>query len=262
MYDTIVGYGLNIVTTLAILFIGFWTAKLARNMSGAILEKRQLDPMLSSFIGTFLYAVIMIFVVIAALANLGVQTASLIAVVGAAGLAIGLSLQNTLSNFASGIMIIALRPFKVGDYVEAGPNAGIVEEIQLFYSKMRSPDNKEVIIPNSQITGSTIINYSARDERRVDMVFGVGYDSDLDKVRKIFKELLEADQRVLPEPQPVIVVGELADSSIDFWVRPWVKTADMWAFRWDFTEAVKKRFDQEGVNIPFPQRDVHLFQAA
>lgn len=262
MYDTIIGYGMNIVTTLVILFLGFWVAKFARNLSGTIMEKRQFDPMLSSFIGTFMYAVILVFVVIAALANLGVQTASLIAVVGAAGLAIGLSLQGTLSNFASGIMIIALRPFKVGDYIEAGPNAGIVEEIQLFYSKMRSPDNKEVIIPNSQITGSTIINYSARDERRVDLVFGVAYDSDLDTVRRILKDLLAVDERVLPEPEPVIVVGELADSSINFWVRPWVKTADMWAFRWDFVEAVKKRFDQEGINIPFPQRDVHLHQAA
>jgi small conductance mechanosensitive channel len=262
MYDTILGYGLNIAAALVILLIGFWAAKFARNLSGTVMERRQVDPILSSFFSTFLYTAILVLVVIAALANVGVQTASLIVVVGAAGLAIGLSLQGTLSNFASGIMIIALRQFKVGDYIEAGPNAGIVEEIHLFYSRLRSPDNKEVIIPNAQITGSTIINHSARAERRVDMVFGVAYDSDLDDVRRIFRELIEADERVLPEPEPVIVVGELADSSINFWVRPWVKTADLWAFKWDFTEAVKKRFDQEGINIPFPQNDVHLFQAA
>ena len=264
MQETIIHYamtyGLNILAALLILLIGLWAARVVRRMAQKIMDKRNIDPLITTFTGTVLHVLLVLFVVIAAISKLGVQTTSLIAVVGAAGLAVGLALQGSLSNLASGVIIITLRPFKVGDYVEAGTNAGIVESIQLFYTKLRSPDNKELMIPNSAITSSTIINYNARNERRCDMVFGVSYDADLDKTRRIIQEMLDKDERVLDDPAPVIVIGELADSSVNFWVRPWVKTDDFWAFKWEFTEALKKRFDEDGINIPFPQRDLHIHQ--
>lgn len=253
-------YGLNILAAILILLIGLWVAKLVRRMAQKLMDKRSIDPLITTFVGTVLYVLLVLFVVIAAISKLGVQTTSLIAVLGAAGLAVGLALQGSLSNLASGVIIITLRPFKVGDYVEAGSNAGIVESIQLFYTRMRSPDNKELMIPNSAITSSTIINYNARPERRCDMVFGISYDADLDKTRRIIQEMLDKDERVLDDPAPVIVIGELADSSINLWVRPWVKTDDYWAFKWEYTEALKKRFDEEGITIPFPQRDLHVYQ--
>ncbi|MDZ7736506.1 MAG: mechanosensitive ion channel [Gammaproteobacteria bacterium] len=253
-------YGLNILAAVVILLIGLWAARLVRHMTHKVMDKRSIDPLIISFVSTVLHVLLVAFVLIAAISKLGVQTTSLIAVLGAAGLAVALALQSSLSNIASGVIIITLRPFKVGDYVEAGANAGIIESIQLFYTKMRSPDNKELMIPNSSITSSVIVNYNARSERRCDMVFGVTYDADLDKTRRILQELLNQDERVLADPAPVIVVGELAESSINLWVRPWVKTGDFWDFKWDFTETVKKRFDAEGIAIPFPQRDVHMYQ--
>jgi len=264
MQETIMNYlttyGLNVLAAILILLIGLWVARIVRKVAEKIMNKRSIDPLLTSFVSTVLHVLLVLFVVIAAISKLGVQTTSLIAVLGAAGLAVGLALQGSLSNLASGVIIIALRPFKVGDYVEAGVNAGIIENIQLFYTKMRTPDNRELLIPNSSITSSTVINYNARSERRCDMVFGVSYDTDLDKTRKILQELLDKDERVLADPAPMIVIGELADSSINLWVRPWVRTDDYWAFKWDYTEAVKKRFDEEGIGIPFPQRDIHVYQ--
>lgn len=253
-------YGFSILAAILILIFGLWAAKLVRRMAQKLMDKRNVDPLISSFICTVLHVLLVLFVVIASISKLGVQTTSLIAVLGAAGLAVGLALQGSLSNLASGVIIISLRPFKVGDYVEIGSNAGMIENIQLFYTKMRSPDNKEIMLPNSTITSSAITNYNARSERRCDMVYGVTYDADLDKVRRIIQELLDKDERVLEEPAPMIVLGELSDSSINFWVRPWVKTEDFWSFKWDYTEALKKRFDEEGITIPFPQRDVHVYQ--
>lgn len=252
-------YGPRIIAAILILLIGLWVCRLLRRLTERVMEKRHIDPLIANFVGTVVYVLLILVVVIAAISKLGVQTTSLIAVLGAAGLAIGLALQGSLSNLASGVIIISLRPFKVGDYVEAGSNAGIIEGIHLFYTRMRSPDNKEIMIPNSTITSSAIVNYSARPERRCDMVFGVSYEADLDKARRIIQELLDRDERVLKDPAPVIVLGELADSSVNFWVRPWVKTDDLWNFKWDYTEAVKKRFDEEGIVIPFPQRDVHYY---
>lgn len=253
------GYGAKILAAVLILVVGLWLIKRLRNIAENIMEKRNIDPLITSFVGTVIHVLMFLFVVIAALSNLGIQTASLIAVLGAAGLAVGFALQGSLSNLAAGVIIITLRPFKVGDFIEAGSDSGIVEGIQLFYTKMRSPDNKEVTVPNSKMTSNSIINYSARPERRCDMVFGVSYDADLEKTRNIIKDLLDKDERVLPDPAPMIVLGELADSSVNFWVRPWVNTPDFWQFKWDFTEAVKKRFDEAGIGIPFPQRDVHVY---
>lgn len=253
-------YGVNILAAVVILLIGLWAARLVRHIIHKVMDKRSIDPLIISFVSTVLHVLLVAFVLIAAISKLGVQTTSLIAVLGAAGLAVALALQSSLSNIASGVIIITLRPFKVGDYVEAGSSAGIIESIQLFYTRMRSPDNKELMIPNSEITSSVITNYNARSERRCDMVFGVSYDADLDKTRRIIQELLDQDERVLDDPAPVIVIGELTDSSVNFWVRPWVKTEDLWDFKWEYTEAVKKRFDREGIIIPFPQRDVHMYQ--
>jgi small conductance mechanosensitive channel len=200
----------------------------------------------------------MAFVIMAALEKLGVETTSFAAIIAAAGLAIGLSLQGTLGNFASGIMLIMFRPFKVGDFVEAGGVAGVVEEIQIFSTKMKSGDNKEIIVPNGQIVGSTITNYSAKETRRIDLVIGVGYDDDLKKVRSVLEDILGKEARVLPDPAPTIGLLELGDSSVNFAVRPWVKTGDYWPTLFDLQEAIKIRFDHEGISIPYPQRDVHL----
>lgn len=252
----------NIVIAAVILFAGIWLAKQARKYINLVMEKRNVDALLASFLCNIAYVIIIAFIVIAALGQLGFQTTSFIAILGAAGLAIGLSLQSSLSNFASGVMIIAFRPFKVGDFIEAGGVSGVVEGIQIFSTQMRTGDNKAVIVPNSNITVGNITNYSAKDQRRVDMVFGIGYDDDIKKVKEVLQEIVNADERILKDPEPVIAVSELADSSVNLVVRPWVNTDDYWAVKSDFIEAVKLRFDKEGISIPYPQQEVHMHQIA
>ena len=248
----------NIVIAAAILFGGIWVAKQLKKYIVLLMERRNLDALLASFTANIAYVAMVAFVIIAALGQLGIQTTSFVAIIGAAGLAIGLSLQGSLANFASGVMIIAFRPFKVGDFIEAGGVAGVVEGIQIFSTQMRTGDNKEIIIPNSNITGGNITNYSARDTRRVDMVFGIGYDDDIKKAKDILLELVESDERILKDPEPLVAVSELADSSVNFVVRPWVESGDFWPVKFDYTEAVKLRFDKEGISIPYPQQDVHI----
>lgn len=253
-------FGLNLVTAIAIFVIGRWVAKAMSRGLRRVLQSQQVDKILESFVSNIVYWLLMAFVIIAAITKLGVQTASFIAVVGAAGLAIGLAMQGALSNFAAGVLIVMFRHYKVGDYIDAGGVGGSVLAVHILTTTLKTPDNKTIIIPNSQIMDGIITNYSANDTRRVDLVIGVGYDDDLDKVRSVLKDILDKDERVLPEPAPVIVVGELADSSVNFNVRPWVKTSDYWGLYWDTLETVKKRFDEEGISIPFPQRDVHVHQ--
>lgn len=245
-----------------ILFAGWKIAGFLRSSIFSILERKNIDAMLVSFIGNVAYIAMLLFVIVAALSQLGVQTTSIVAMIGAAGLAIGLSLQSSLSNFASGMMIIFFRPFKTGDFIEAGGTSGIVEGIQMFSTQLRSADNKAIFIPNSSITGGNIINYSAKGERRVDLVFGISYEDDIKKVKSILKELLDQDARVLKDPEPVIAVSELADYSVNILVRPWVRTDDYWDVYWDLMEAVKLRFDQEGISIPYPQRNIFVHQVA
>ncbi len=252
-------FGLNLVTAIAIFVIGRWVAKAMSRGLRRVLQSQQVDKILESFVSNIVYWLLMAFVIIAAITKLGVQTASFIAVVGAAGLAIGLAMQGALSNFAAGVLIVMFRHYKVGDYIDAGGVGGSVLAVHILTTTLKTPDNKTIIIPNSQIMDGIITNYSANDTRRVDLVIGVGYDDDLDKVRSVLKDILDKDERVLPEPAPVIVVGELADSSVNFNVRPWVKTSDYWGLYWDTLETVKKRFDEEGISIPFPQRDVHVY---
>ena len=258
MSESIMSLVINIVIAAAILFGGIWLAKQLKKYIVVLMERRNVDALLASFMSNIAYVALVAFVIIAALSQLGIQTTSFIAIIGAAGLAIALSLQNSLSNFASGVMIIAFRPFKVGDFIEAGGISGVVEGIQIFSTQMRTGDNKAIIVPNSNITGGNITNYSTKDTRRVDMVFGIGYNDDLKKAKELLMELVQSDKRILKEPEPLVAVSELADSSVNFIVRPWTKKEDYSAVKFDFTEAVKLRFDEEGISIPYPQQDVHL----
>jgi small conductance mechanosensitive channel len=258
--DLMATFGLKLAAAIAILVVGRWVAKAITKLARRAMEKTKLDTMLARFVGNLIYVALMTFVVLAAINQLGVQTTSFIAVIGAAGLAIGLALQGSLANFAAGVLIIVFRPYKVGDYIEGGGVAGTVEEVQIFTTVLKTPDNKTIIVPNGQIMGGTITNYSARPERRVDLVVGVGYDADLDKTRQVLTDVLSQDQRVLQEPAPLIGVVELADSSVNFVVRPWVKNADYWPVYFDLNERIKKRFDAEDITIPFPQRDVHIYE--
>jgi len=258
--ELVAQFGLKVVAAIAIFFIGKWIARRLGNVVTRLLEKGTGDPMLTRFIGNLVYFGLLTFVILAAVAQVGVQTTSFIAVLGAAGFAVGLALQGSLGNFAAGVLLLTFRPFRTGDFIEGAGIAGIVEEVQIFTTKLRTGDNKTIIIPNGQLTSGTITNYSAKDERRVDLVYGVGYGDDLDKVKAVIAEELDKDERILKEPAPVIGVLALADSSVNFAVRPWVKSADYWPVLFDLNERIKKRFDAEGISIPFPQRDVHIVE--
>lgn len=253
-------YGLKIIAAILIFIIGRWLAKMIKNLIVKVMKKAEVDATLTSFVGHLTYVALLTIVVIAALNQMGVQTTSFVAIIGAAGLAVGLALQGSLSNFAAGVLMILFRPFKVGDYIEAGGTAGTVEEIQIFSTILITPDNKVIIVPNAKITGDNIVNYSAKDTRRMDLVFGVGYGDDLQRVKDILQNILQNDQRVLKVPESMVGVLELADSSVNFAVRPWVKSEDYWPLFFDLKETIKKRFDAEGISIPFPQQDVHLYE--
>ncbi len=252
----------NIVVALIIFYGGRWIVGLAVGALRKVMQRQEVDKTLETFVCNLLRMALLVVVIIAAISALGIQTASFIAIFGAAGLAVGLALQGSLSNFAAGVLIVLFRPYKVGDFVEAAGIAGVVEQVQILTTIMKTGDNKQIIVPNSQIMDSIITNYSANDTRRVDMVVGVSYDDDLDKVRKTIEELVAAEDRILGEPACTIAVSELADSSVNFVVRPWVKTSDYWGVMFDLTEAIKKRFDQDGISFPFPQQDVHLYNAS
>ncbi len=250
----------QILAAVAILIVGRWIAKAVRGGVKKVLLKRNVDETLVLFTSNVLYVLVMTFVILAALGVLQVPTTGPIALLGAAGLAVGFALQGSLANLAAGILMIIFRPLKVGDFVETAGVKGVVKEVSIFTTKLLTPDNKAVIIPNGKVTGDNIVNYSATGTRRVDLVVGVSYVDDLDKVRQVTKSVLAADERILKEPEPTIAVLELGDSSVNFAVRPWVNTADYWDVYFDTLENLKKRFDAEGISIPFPQRDVHLYE--
>jgi small conductance mechanosensitive channel len=254
----VVPWGINFGLALVIFIAGRWISGLLGKVLKRVLERTKLDQMLVRFILSIVSVLLTLVVVVASLGQLGVDTTSLIALVGAAGLAIGLALQDSLKNFAAGVLLIFFRPFKEGDFVEVAGVSGIAESITIFSTVMRTGDNREVIVPNGAIYSDTITNYNRRPTRRVDMVFGISYDDDLRKAKAILMEIVKADPRVLPEPEPVVAVGALADSSVNFIVRPWVNTPDYWPTFWDITEKVKLRFDEEGISIPYPQMDVHV----
>lgn len=255
-------YGLQIIGAIATLIIGIWIAKVLSKSLGKFLDKRDVDQTLIKFTVSIAKVALVTFVIISAAAQIGIQTASFIAVIGAAGLAIGFALQGSLSNLAAGVMLIIFKPIKVGDYIEGGGAAGSVESVGIFITTLNTPDNKAVYIPNSMLTSGNITNYSANDTRRVDMVFGIGYSDDIDKAKNVIQSVLDSDSRVLKDPAPQVVVSALADSSVNFNVRPWVNKTDYWGVYFDVTEQVKKKFDEQNISIPFPQRDVHLFQAS
>lgn len=256
--EYIIPWGINIVTALLVFIVGRLVVSVIMALFKRVLGRTRMDQMLVEFLASILSALLLLFVIVASLDQLGVDTSSLIAIVGAAGLAIGLSLQDSLKNFAAGVMLIVFRPFRAGDFVEAGGVSGIVENITVFNTVMRTGDNREVIVPNGSIYTGVITNYSKRKTRRVDLVFGIGYDSDLREAKRILQTIVKEDERILKEPEPVIAVSELADSSVNFIVRPWVKSEDYWKVLWDMNETVKLRFDEAGISIPFPQMDVHL----
>ncbi len=249
---------IRIVIAVAIFYVGRIVVKMLVDFVEKMMRAREMDEILVKFLCSILRWVLLLFVVIAALSQLGIDTTSLIALLGAAGLAIGLSLQTSLGNFAAGVMLIIFRPFTKGDFVEAGGAMGVVDKISIFTTTLTTPDNREVIVPNGAILGGNITNFSARDTRRVDMVFGISYDDDIRKAKSLLEEIVAADERILAEPAPVVALSELADSSVNFIVRPWVKSSDYWAVLWDTTAAVKLKFDEADITIPYPQMDVHM----
>ncbi len=258
MSEYAVPWAIKLVTAVLIFVIGRMVIRFVIKLVKKLLHKSSMDEMLIDFVASILNAVLLLFVIIAALNQLGVDTSSLVALIAAAGLAIGLALQGSMQNFAAGVMILVFKPFKSGDFIEAGGVSGVVEKIQIFSTLMRTGDNKEVIVPNGSIYSSAITNFSARDTRRVDMVFGIGYDDDIRLAKSILEKLVAEDSRILPEPSPVIALSELADSSVNFVVRPWVNSGDYWAVMWDMNEKVKLSFDEAGISIPYPQMDLHL----
>ena len=254
-----VTYGLKILGAAAIFVIGRYVVKLITALAKKAMTRSRLDDTLTVFAGNILYIILMALVVIAALEQIGVETTSFAALVAAAGLAIGLALQGSLSNFASGVLMILFRPVKLGDYVSAGGTDGTVSDIGIFTTTLMTPDNKTIIVPNGKIMSDNIVNYSAQPTRRADFVFDAGYGDDIDKVKAALSDVVTSDARVLKDPEHVIVVGALGESSIKYTVRAWVKTEDYWDFVFATNEAVKKRFDKEGFSIPYPQRDVHHY---
>ncbi|MDH5721759.1 MAG: mechanosensitive ion channel [Alphaproteobacteria bacterium] len=255
-------YGIKAIIALAIFVVGKWLSKKLVKITKSLMTKAKIDETLVNFSGNILYSLALVFVIIAALSQLGIETTSLVAIIAAAGLAIGLSLQDSLSNLASGVMIILFRPFKIGDFVEAGGIAGTVENISIFTTDFKTADNRLIIVPNGKITAGNITNASAKPERRIDLTIGVSYNDDLKKVKDVLAKIVAADERILKDKDVIIAVSELADSSVNLVVRPWVKTEDYWNVRFDLTETIKTTFDTEGISIPFPQRDLHIVEGS
>lgn len=259
--DVLAVYGPKVLLALLTLIIGFWIIKWISKVFLKVMNKREVDASLKSFLKSMVSILLKIMLVISVAGMVGIETTSFIAVLGAAGLAVGLALSGTLQNFAGGIMILLFKPFKVGDFIDAQGYMGSVREIQIFNTIMKTPDNKTIIIPNGQLANGAMVNFSTEEKRRVDMTFGISYDDDIDKARSIIDGLIKVDSRVLNDPaEPFIAVSELGDSSVNFAVRVWANASDYWGIFFDMQEKVKKAFDKEGISIPYPQTDVHLHQ--
>ena len=254
-------YGLKIIGAIIILILGRIAAGIGRSICRRVLQKTKTDPSIISFVGSLAYVIILVFAVLAALAKFGIQTASFVAVLGAAGFAVGFALQGSLANFAAGVLILVLRPYKIGDYIEGAGVAGTVKKIELFTTVLATPDNAKIIVPNGKLFGDVIKNVSGYDTRRVDLVIGIGYSSSIQKAYEVLKKILDEEERVLSDPVPQIAVSELADSSVNLVVRPWVKSADYWSTKFDLTRRIKEAFDENGIDIPFPQVVMHSAQA-
>lgn len=258
----LVTWGLKLLGALAIFVIGRMVAKSVRKSVGQFTDRSDMDATLAGFLSSLAYYVVLVVVIVAALATLGIQMASVLTILGAAGLAVGLALQGTLSNVSAGVMLLIFRPFKVGDVVEVGGTLGKVEAIGLFETKLNTPDNVHIIVPNSTIYGDTIQNYSRNDDRRIDLVVGISYDDDISLAVKTINDVLTAESRVSRDPAPQVAVSEMADSSVNLVVRPWCKADDYWNVRFDVTRALKEKLEVAGCSIPYPQQDVHMHQAS
>ncbi len=249
--------GISVITALLILAIGVWVAKILRGTTRRMLTRREIEPTLVKFGTNILYAVLVVFVVTAALNNLGIQTTSIIAVLGAAGLAVGLALQSSLSNFAAGVMILIFHPFKVGDFIDGGGVMGSVEELGIFTTHLKTPDNKSIFVPNGNLAGNNLTNFTRNEIRRMDLVVGVGYGEDVRVVKEVLLQIIAEEDRILKDPAPKVAMLELADSSVNFAFRPWVPTTQYWDIYFDIMEKIKLRLDEKGIEIPFPHRVVH-----
>jgi small conductance mechanosensitive channel len=254
-------WGLQVVGAIVVLIVGRWIAGALRGTTRRALQKGKVEHTLIPFLAGIVYYVALAVVLIAVLGLFGIETTSLVAVLGAAGLAVGLALQGTLTNFSSGVMLLVFRPFKNGNFVDVAGTTGTVAEVGIFSTVLNTPDNVRIIVPNSAIYGATIRNYSAYETRRNDLVIGVSYDDDLGRAKQAIERVLAADERVLREPEPVVAVSELGDSSVNFVVRPWCASGDYWTLRFDLTRKLKEELEAAGCSIPFPQRDVHLHGA-
>ena len=255
-------YGLRFLAAIAVFVVGRWLAKVVSKLVGKSMIRAKVDRILVTFVENLSKIILLVLVIIAALSAMGLQTASFVALIGAAGLAVGLALQGSLANFASGILMIIFKPFKVGDFVEVAGTKGTVKEVQIFNTVLDSPDNVRIFVPNAQVTGGNIMNYTTNGIRRVDLVVGISYEDDLRKARQVIAEVLTGDERVLNEPAMTVAVSELADSSVNFVVRPWVRADDYWDAYFDLTEELKLALDKNAISIPFPQRDIHVKQGA
>ncbi|ABM24179.1 mechanosensitive ion channel [Shewanella putrefaciens] len=258
--ELLMAYGLKTLFAIIIFFVGKYFSGVAQKVIRKLLNSRKVDPTVVSFVANLTWAIVFVFTIIATLGQIGVQTASLVAVIGAAGLAVGLALQGSLSNFASGVLMVLFRPCRVGDYIEAAGIAGTVDEITIFSTKLRTPDNKVIVAPNSSIMNGTITNYSALENRRIDLVIGVSYKADIALTKKVLTDILDNNQYVLKDPSYTVGLSELGNSSINFVVRPWVKTPNFWAARFEILEQIKNALDAANIEIPFPQMDIHVKQ--
>lgn len=253
-------YGPKLIFAIITLIIGLWIIKLINNAIKRSMERSGMDTTLRSFLTPLISILLKVLLVVSVISMVGVEMTSFVAILAAAGFAIGMALSGSLQNFAGGVMIVIFKPFKVGDFIQAQGFMGTVREIQIFNTILKTPDNKTIIIPNGGLSTGPMTNFSAEQQRRVDFTFGIGYGDDIDKARNVIKGLIAADERILKDPEPFIAVSALGDSSVDFAVRVWVDAANYWGVFFDMTENVKKAFDKEGVSIPFPQRDVHIYQ--
>lgn len=256
--SAVMEYGLKVLLAVVVLLIGLRIIKAITNALKRNMEKRNMDASLRPFLSTLVSVLLKVALIISVVSMIGVETTSFVAVLGAAGLAVGLALSGTLQNFAGGVLILILKPFKVGDFIDAQGYMGTVKAIQIFSTILKTPDNKTVIIPNGPLSTGAAVNFSAEPQRRVDMEFGIGYGDDIDKAKAILSRLVDEDSRILKDPAPQIVLSKLDDSSVNFFVRAWANAGDYWGIYFDYHEKVKKAFDKEGVGIPFPQMDVHV----
>ncbi len=256
----VTAWGLKLIGAVVLLVVGRVAAGWVRRGVRRMLDRSTLDQTLVPFLSGLVYYLVLAFVLVAVLGMVGIQTASLVAVFGAAGLAVGLALQGTLSHFASGVMLLLFRPFRIGDFVEVGGQSGSVDAIGMFSTTLNTPDNVRIIIPNSNVFGSTVKNYAANDTRRVDLVIGVSYNDDIEVAMQTIRAILDGDARVLADPKPVVAVHELGDSSVNLVVRPWCLRQVYWNLRWDLVRYIKEQIETAGCSIPYPQRDVHLHQ--